>query len=165
MQNWLLRLRRKGVAVLLVHHAGVNGRQRGTSRREDALDLVIGLRRPADYSPEEGARFEVHIEKARSIVGEGASPFEAIVKPFRTERGESAVRWRAGDLKPSTFELAAGLFQEGKTVRQVEKALGISHGEAGRLRLRAAAQGLLEAQPEDENGGPKIALAEPCRPN
>jgi len=33
VQNWLLRLRRKGIAVLLIHHAGVNGRQRGTSRR------------------------------------------------------------------------------------------------------------------------------------
>ena len=68
MQNWLLRLRRKGVAVLLVHHAGVNGRQRGTSRREDALDLVIGLRRPTDYSPEQGARFEVHprVERRRA---------------------------------------------------------------------------------------------------
>jgi hypothetical protein len=63
MQNWLLRLRRKGIAVLLVHHAGVNGRQRGTSRREDALDTVIALRRAADYSPEQGARFEIHIEK------------------------------------------------------------------------------------------------------
>ena len=40
VQNWLLRLRRKGIAVLLIHHAGVNGRQRGTSRREDALDTV-----------------------------------------------------------------------------------------------------------------------------
>jgi len=38
MQNWLLALRRKGIAVLLIHHSGVNGRQRGTSRREDALD-------------------------------------------------------------------------------------------------------------------------------
>ncbi len=55
MQNWLLGLRRKGVAVLLVHHAGTNGRQRGTSRREDALDTVIALRRPEDYSPEQGA--------------------------------------------------------------------------------------------------------------
>jgi putative DNA primase/helicase len=69
LANWLLRLRRKGVAVLLIHNAGVNGKQRGTSRREDALDLVIGLRRPADYSSEQGARFEVHIEKARTLVG------------------------------------------------------------------------------------------------
>ena len=59
MQNWLLSLRRRGVSVLLVHHAGTNGRQRGTSRREDALDTVIALRRPEDYSPEQGARFEI----------------------------------------------------------------------------------------------------------
>jgi RecA-family ATPase len=51
MQTWLLRLRREGKSVLLIHHAGTNGRQRGTSRREDALDTVIALRRPEDYSP------------------------------------------------------------------------------------------------------------------
>jgi putative DNA primase/helicase len=52
MQNWLVKLRRQGISVLLVHHAGTNGRQRGTSRCEDALDTVIALRRPEDYSPE-----------------------------------------------------------------------------------------------------------------
>ena len=31
MQQWLLRLRRQGKSVLLIHHAGTNGRQRGTS--------------------------------------------------------------------------------------------------------------------------------------
>ena len=78
MQNWLLKLRRQGIAVLLVHHAGTNGRQRGTSRREDALDTVIALRRPEDYSPEQGARFEVHFEKLRNRVdGDAAAPFEA----------------------------------------------------------------------------------------
>ena len=80
MQNWLLKLRRQGVAVLLVHHAGMNGRQRGTSRREDAFDTVIALRRPEDYSPEQGARFEVHFEKLRNRVDSaGAIPFEASV--------------------------------------------------------------------------------------
>jgi putative DNA primase/helicase len=150
MQNWLLKLRRRGVAVLLIHHAGVNGRQRGTSRREDALDTVIALRRPLDYSPQEGARFEVHIEKARSLVGDGAVPFEAAVESFTTEAGKSAIRWMARDLKPSVFEQAAVLFQEGKTVRQVKTLLGISHGEAGRLRLRAAAERLLEPGREDD---------------
>jgi putative DNA primase/helicase len=135
MQNWLLRLRRRGVAVLLIHHAGVNGRQRGTSRREDALDTVIALRRPANYAPEEGARFEVHIEKARALVGEGAAPFEAGVETFTTETGEAAIRWKARDLKPSVFEQAAALFQEGRSVRQVRMILGISHGEAAAFGL------------------------------
>jgi putative DNA primase/helicase len=44
IQTWLLKLRRQGKSVLLVHHAGTNGRQRGTSRREDALDTVMALR-------------------------------------------------------------------------------------------------------------------------
>jgi putative DNA primase/helicase len=98
MQNWLLKLRRRGVAVLLIHHAGVNGRQRGTSRREDALDTVIALRRPVDYAPEEGARFHVHVEKARTLVWDGAVPFEATVEAFATETGQAAIRWTARDL-------------------------------------------------------------------
>jgi putative DNA primase/helicase len=74
IQHWLLRLRRKGIAVLLIHHAGTNGRQRGTSRREEALDTVIALRRSGDYWPQQGARYEVHIEKAQTLAGEGALP-------------------------------------------------------------------------------------------
>ena len=99
------------------------------------MDTVIALRRPADYSPEQGARFEVHMEKARTLVDDGAMPFEAAVELFTTEGGKSAIRWMARDLKPSIFEQAALLFQEGRSVRQVKTLLGISHGEAGRLRL------------------------------
>ena len=149
MQNWLLRLRRKGIAVLIVHHAGVNGKQRGTSRREDALDTVIALRRPADYSPEEGARFEVHIEKARTLVGEGALPFEANVEPVVTQSGRSGIRWVARDLKPPLLGQAAELFAQGHTVRAVAVLLGLSRSEAGRLRQQAVAGGLFEGDGEN----------------
>jgi putative DNA primase/helicase len=165
MQNWLLKLRRRGVAVLIIHHAGVNGRQRGTSRREDALDTVIALRRPADYWPEQGARFEVHIEKARALVGDGAGPFEAAVEAVTKEGAVPAIRWTARDLQPSVFEQATLLFREGRSVRQVKTLLGISHGEAGRLRLRAAAEGLLEPRREDEGEEPEIGPDEPYRLN
>jgi putative DNA primase/helicase len=151
MQNWLLRLRRKGIAVLLIHHAGVNGKQLGTSRREDALDLVIGLRRPADYSPEQGARFEVHIEKSRTLAGEGALPFEAMVEAFVAESGRAGVRWVARDLKPPVQYRAAELFRDGHTVRQVAVLLGVSRSEASRLRLKAAAEGIIEPVGEGES--------------
>ncbi len=165
MQNWLLRLRRKGIAVLLIHHAGVNGRQRGTSRREDALDTVIALRRPDDYSPKEGARFEVHLEKARALVGEEALPFEAVVEPLSSESGKPGVQWVARDLKPRIFNQAAELFASGRTVREVKELLGISHGEAGRLRLRAAAEGLLGPSREADEDGVEIALGGRFGPN
>ena len=77
IQDWALRMRREGRSVLFVHHAGKGGAQRGTSRREDILDTVISLRRPDDYSPADGARFEIHFEKSRGFMGEDAEPFEA----------------------------------------------------------------------------------------
>jgi putative DNA primase/helicase len=143
MQNWLLALRRKGIAVLLVHHAGTNGRQRGTSRREDALDTVIALRRPEDYSPEQGARFEVHFEKLRNRVnGDGAVAFEAQLEPTATNAGDG-ICWLARDRRPSILKQASELFGEGLSVREVAAALRISKTGAGRLRLRASDGGLL----------------------
>jgi putative DNA primase/helicase len=140
MQNWLIGLRRKGIAVLLVHHAGTNGRQRGTSRREDALDTIIALRRPEDYSPEQGARFEVHFEKLRNRVdGAGAVSFEAKLDSLVVD-GRDGVRWSAHEMSPPMFRQAAKLFQEGLTVREVAAALRI---ESGRIRLRALDEGLL----------------------
>jgi hypothetical protein len=89
-------------------------------------------------------------EKARTLVGDGALPFEATVEPLDTGNGKPGVHWTARDLKPPIFQQAAELFSRGLSVRQVKLALGISHGEAGRLRLRAAAEGLLEPGREDD---------------
>ena len=63
--EWILSLRRMGKAVLLVHHAGKGGLQRGTSKKEDLLDAVIGLSRPQDYEAGQGARFMVEFTKGR----------------------------------------------------------------------------------------------------
>src|SRR5207245_1837650 len=52
LQRFLMIQRRHGRAMLVVHHANKQGGQRGTSRREDVLDLVMALRRPADYQPQ-----------------------------------------------------------------------------------------------------------------
>jgi putative DNA primase/helicase len=153
LQNWLLRLRRQGVAVLLVHHAGVNGKQRGTSRREDALDTVIALRHPADYVAIQGARFEVRFEKLRGVFGEAAQPFEARIDLESPESGPNCVRWITRDLEPPLTSQAADLFRGGLTVREVAGILGISRSEAGRLRKKAEAEGLLapaEEEPEEE---------------
>ena len=57
----------------------------------------------------------------------------------------------ARDLKPPVLCRAAELFRDGHTVRQVADLLGVGRSEAGRLRLRAAADGILGAVGEDEN--------------
>jgi hypothetical protein len=88
-----------------------------TSRREDALDTVIALRRPEDYSPEEGARFEIHFEKLRNRVdGNAAVPFEARIE---SGNGGDGIRWLSADLMPPRLKQAASLFSDGRPVRQV----------------------------------------------
>ncbi|MBW2470952.1 MAG: hypothetical protein JRE18_02625 [Deltaproteobacteria bacterium] len=77
IQAWALAQRAAGRSVLFIHHSGKGGSQRGTSRREDVLDTVINLRQPGDYTPDQGAVFEVHFEKARGIYGDDTKPFEA----------------------------------------------------------------------------------------
>jgi putative DNA primase/helicase len=128
-------------------HAGTNGRQRGTSRREDALDTVIALRRPENYSPDQGCRFEIHFEKLRNRVDEGAAvPFEASLETIFAE-GQEAVRWTDYQLVAPILKRAAELFEDGLTVREVAATLKISKSEAGRLRLRSL-------QNFTENGSP-----------
>jgi putative DNA primase/helicase len=145
IQGWLLSLRRRGVAVLMIHHAGVNGRQRGTSRREDALDTVIGLRRP-DELAQHGARFEVHYEKLRNRVegGEAAS-FEAEI-----EDQDGSINWVARDLAAPPVQRAADLFAKGRSIRSVAAMLRISKSEAGRLRKDAVQDGLLVPEADED---------------
>jgi hypothetical protein len=63
----------------------------------------ISLRRPSDYTPAKGARFEVHIEKGRGIHGEDAKPFEA-----RLELREGKTAWSLKDVEDSARLRAPG---------------------------------------------------------
>jgi AAA domain/Iron dependent repressor, N-terminal DNA binding domain len=62
---WLLDLRRRKIAVLLVHHAGRSGEMRGTSRREDSVFWIVKLERESDYT-DKGCSFLVRFEKNRN---------------------------------------------------------------------------------------------------
>jgi putative DNA primase/helicase len=129
IQDWLLRLRRRGVSVLIVHHAGKGGEQRGTSRREDVLDTSISLRRPSDYSPPQGARFEVHLEKARGIYGDQTTPFEA-----RLEVLNGAAHWTIREIEDVNLARVKALLDEKLTIRDIAEETGIPKSTVGRLK-------------------------------
>lgn len=125
VQAWLLRLRRVGKSVVLFHHSGKAGGQRGTSRKEDVLNTVIALRRPPDYSPSEGARFEVHYEKARGFFGDDAEPFEAWLKPEG---------WTTGPVQQAddSVDTIASLRKSGFSVRDIAERTGVPKSTVGR---------------------------------
>lgn len=108
VQDWLLRQRANGKSVLLVHHSGKSGEQRGTSKREDILDAVISLKRPEGYHASEGARFEVVFEKTRSFSGDDAQ--SQIVRLMETPEG---FEWESEKALESTFDQIVRLSNEG----------------------------------------------------
>ena len=139
VQHWLMTMRRHGIAVLMLHHANKDGEQRGTSQREDALDVVISMRRPSDYTPQEGARFELHFEKARGLRGDAVEPIEV-----RLDTDNIGVpRWHWQPLEQTAFERAVTLLRLGLRPLQVARELGFARARVYRMRDKAKAMGLL----------------------
>jgi putative DNA primase/helicase len=125
--NWLLTLRRRGIAVLLVHHAGKNGQQRGASKREDLLDLVVELRRAGDYDPKLGAAFSWVISKGRHLHGEDAGELDLTLK---IEDG--LARWTFKEAEASNQERIFALDDEGLSASMIAEELGSARSTAWR---------------------------------
>lgn len=136
IQEWALFLRKIGKSILFVHHAGKGGQQRGTSRKEDVLDTVINLRRPQQYSPSDGARFEVHFEKARGFDGDDAKPFEATLAC-----SESKLTWSFRDIENRDYESAIDMLNEGMTQTDIAKELDVNKSTISRWMNRAKSEG------------------------
>ena len=140
VQEWALRQRSSGRTVLFVHHAGKSGQQRGASRREDVMDTVISLKRPADYTPDKGATFEVHFEKARGLMGDETKPFEATL----TTTKEGNFEWITKSLEESTAEKVASLLNDGVLQHEIAEMLGLAKGTISKAKKKALAQGLIQ---------------------
>ena len=74
---WLLDLRRRKIAVVIVHHAGRSGEMRGTSKREDSVFWIIALddaKKNAD--DKRGALFVTRFTKHSRNTQEEIPPYE-----------------------------------------------------------------------------------------
>jgi putative DNA primase/helicase len=74
---WLLDLRRRKIAVVIIHHAGRSGEMRGTSKREDNVFWIIALddmKKNAD--DKRGARFISRFTKPSRNTQDDVPPYE-----------------------------------------------------------------------------------------
>ncbi len=134
VQSWLLELRRTGKTVILVHHAGKGGAQRGTSSREDILDTVISLRKPSDHQPSEGARVEVHLDKSRGVFGEKANPFELTL---RTDH--DGAHWLVRSIDDVDLDRVMSLKADGLSIREISQETGLTRSKVHRLLKKGCA--------------------------
>jgi putative DNA primase/helicase len=154
VEDWLLALRRRGLAVLIVRNGNMRRDGSDSSRHADVVDTAIALRRPEDYEAFEGARFDLRITKGRALLGTAAQPFEAALY-----RKDDLLRWFVSSREDALLTRAAGLFFEGFTVREVARRLGISKSRAHELGQEAVERMQQEAA-ESETGGQDSGHAE-----
>jgi hypothetical protein len=140
-QDWLLSLRRRGFTSIFLHHAGKDGKQRGTSNREDVVNLVLGLRKPADYSQDEGLRCEVYFEKVRGkATGPAVQPFE-----LKLETDEKGCSWLRRPLKQIIAQRAFQMLAAGMRPNDIADDLHMSRWQVYRLKKKYDADPLAPA--------------------
>jgi putative DNA primase/helicase len=140
---FLIACRRRGVAVVLIHHCGKGGDQRGTVAREDHLDTSIKLSKPDDYA-NEGCYFRVDFTKARSCYGETVAPFTAKL----VKGQEGALTWAIASIEESTRDrlitLIADCGEDSISVTEAASELNVGHWEISRLRKRLEADSVIQ---------------------
>lgn len=136
---WALRQRAHGRSVVFIHHSGKGGAQRGTSKREDILDTVIRLAHPADYQPDEGARFVVEFEKCRSLLGKDVTPIEAKLETGPTGAPDWTTKDATSALKDRVIELA----EMGLPQADIARELGCARSTVLRHVRTAQADGTM----------------------
>jgi RecA-family ATPase len=111
VNNWLLDLRRRKIAVIIVHHAGRSGEMRGTSKREDNVFWIIALddaKKNAD--DKRGARFVSRFTKPSRNTQEEVPAYEW---HFVTDNGTGEVG--ISHQLAQTMDVFLGLIEDGVT--------------------------------------------------
>lgn len=143
IQEWALKHRAQGRSIGFVHHAGKGGTQRGTSRKEDVLDTVISLRRPPEYDSSEGARFELHFEKARNLTGDDAQPLEIELCSNGTN-----IEWKFKPASDVTLDRIEALAADGASRQEIMAETGVSRFQLKRMLDKARESGRIIAIPD-----------------
>jgi hypothetical protein len=138
---WLLELRRKRIAVIIIAHAGRNGFMRGTSRREDAAFWVIQLTEAKNACEiQNGAKFVARFVKNRNSTEAECPPLEW---HFHLRKGEARASVTYRTL--STAQIFQQWIAEGLTsASDIADEMGISKGQVSKLAQRGIKEGWLQ---------------------
>jgi len=135
VQEWAVQLRKQGVAVVFIHHANKEGKQRGSHKKEDVMDIVIQLRRPDDFlQGTDDTRMMIKYTKSRHMGAFDTQDIEATLKDV-----DGTLQWtfEAGDLSQ---QRANDLLSDGLSMAEVADELGVSKSTVHRWKKKAQTQ-------------------------
>jgi len=143
VNSWLLDLRRRKIAVVIVHHAGRSGEMRGTSKREDNVFWIIALddtKKNAD--DKRGARFISRFTKPSRNTQEDVPTYEW---HFVTDEATGTVS--IGCKLAQTMDVFLGLIEDGVTeCGQIAQEMKISPATVSRFAKKGIDAGWLKKE-------------------
>ena len=137
VKPWLLRVRRAGISVVIVHHAGKSGKMRGTSKREDDTFWIIELEDDKDDSTE-GAKFKMRFTKNRNDPGRN-QVFSWHLKPQAD--GNILPEYRKVDPQDDFLELVKGGITRNK---EIAEAMGCRPDKISKMARKLKDAGRIE---------------------
>lgn len=143
--DFLVSLRHRGYAVLVVHHTNKAGNQRGASIVEVPMDYVIELKKPeANVGFHKGACFELSFSKVRGRMPESAN-FVAVLEENQNGNLVFSIDHAAFEVSDEVMVLRR--YAEAPNAipqRVVAKKLGWSLGKTNRIVTGLIKKGGLE---------------------
>ena len=131
---WLLDLRRRKIAVVIVHHAGRSGEMRGTSKREDNVFWIIALDDAKKNAEDKrGARFISRFTKPSRNTQEEIPAYEW---HFLTDQATGMVS--VGCKLAQTMDVFLGLIEDGVTeCSEIAEEMKTSKASVSRMAKKA----------------------------
>ncbi len=124
VNSWLLDLRFAGISTVLLHHTNKEGGQRGTSAREDNIDMSIILKQPADYEADRGADFILTFSKSRVSFDDLKQVQDIHFTLVTDDAGNLAWEWQRVKAEKRSEILA--LLDAGESVTDIAALVGVS---------------------------------------
>ncbi len=130
--RWILDKKRAGKTVIVVHHAGkASGKQRGTSKHEDALDWMIALTPvPSDDSKSSDLTFVLEWKKSRHLPMSEMQPITATMST--AEDGKLSWHYEDGNPTDPRCEEAVKLKKAGKSNAEIGKKFDVNASTVSR---------------------------------
>lgn len=143
--DFLVSLRHKGYAVLVVHHTNKAGKQRGASIIEVPMDYVIELKKPEGGAVfHKGANFELSFSKIRGRAPESAN-FVAVLEEDANGKLAFSVDHAAFEVSDDITVLrVVAEAQKILAQRAIAAKVGWSAGKANKVIQKLAKDGMLE---------------------
>jgi len=151
INNWLLDLRFAGIATILLHHMSKDGKQRGTSAREDNIDTSIALKQAFDYTPEDGCKFILHFAKNRVRTRDLPLITDSQFHLVHNESGQ--LTWTTGGIKAEAKKEILRLTDEGIKASEIVASTGRTRQYISKIQIQAKKDGYLTAKGELSQSG------------